>query len=169
MGPFGPRPTGSLKQTVQLFNAKAETTQKEWDRNPYSGNYTRPVYKTTDERYGRPEEGSLTERRAKAGGEYVLREMIFLCECINKYGTPQPDGTVTITFGLMFDLYSTYSESLVGMLLRARKHGCIHFEGEMLYQRQDEKKIITLLNSIQEIQEKFAYSGDPGHIVAKKS
>jgi len=168
-GPFGPQPRGSLKQTVQMFNTKADETQKKIDKNPYSDTYQRPEYKVTDERYGRPEQGSLTEKRSIAAGQYIFREILFLCEVINKYGKEQPDGTVTITFGLLFDLYSTYSESLVGMLLRGRKHGLLNFVGEMLYQRQDEKVVITMLKPLKEIQEKFLHSGDPVRCVAQKS
>lgn len=47
------------------------------------------------------------------------------------------------------------------MLLRARKHGLIDFEGEMLYQRRDEDTIITLLKPIQEIKESMIGSNDP--------
>jgi hypothetical protein len=42
---------------------------------------------------------------------------------------------------------------VVGLLLRARKHGMVTFEGEMLYQRRDEEKIITLLISHEQIQQ----------------
>lgn len=38
------------------------------------------------------------------------------------------------------------------MLLRARKHKLVDFEGEMLYQRQDEDVIITLLKPFEEVQ-----------------
>ncbi len=34
---------------------------------------------------------------------------------------------------------------VVGMLVRARRHGLVHFTGEMLYQGQDNDKIIMLL------------------------
>ncbi|OZC06224.1 hypothetical protein X798_06787 [Onchocerca flexuosa] len=40
---------------------------------------------------------------------------------------------------------------LVGMLIRARKYKLVDFEGEMLYQRQDDDKIIRLLKPIEEI------------------
>ena len=42
---------------------------------------------------------------------------------------------------------------VVGMLLRARKHGMVDFEGEMLYQRRDEATVITLLISHEQIQQ----------------
>lgn len=39
------------------------------------------------------------------------------------------------------------SNKVVGILIRARKHGFVDFEGEMLYQRRDDDKVIRLLKS----------------------
>lgn len=50
---------------------------------------------------------------------------------------------------------------LVGMLIRARKYKLVDFEGEMLYQRQDDDKIIRMLMPIQEIRKVVSSSGDP--------
>lgn len=62
-----------LKDTVDKFNAKAENTQQKLDKNPFSDTYVKPDYKKTDERYGRPEAGSLTEKRGvKAGKNSVF-------------------------------------------------------------------------------------------------
>lgn len=47
------------------------------------------------------------------------------------------------------------------MLLRARKYGLVAFDGEMLYQRQDDRKIVTLLRSIDDIRLAMVSSGDP--------
>lgn len=47
------------------------------------------------------------------------------------------------------------------MLLRARKHGLVDFEGEMLFQRRDEHVIITLLKPLDEIRASITQSGDP--------
>lgn len=35
--------------------------------------------------------------------------------------------------------------------MRARKHGFVHFEGEMLFQRRDDHVMVTLLKPINEI------------------
>lgn len=51
----------------------------------------------------------------------------------------------------MFQIYTTISNKVVGILLRARKHGLVHFESEMLFQRRDDDEIITLLKPIDEI------------------
>uniref|UniRef100_A0A0K0D8W6 Costars domain-containing protein n=1 Tax=Angiostrongylus cantonensis TaxID=6313 RepID=A0A0K0D8W6_ANGCA len=54
---------------------------------------------------------------------------------------------------------------LVGMLIRARKYGLVDFDGEMLYQRQDDEKIIKLLMPIAEIRQRMQASGDPKNCV----
>jgi len=55
------------------------------------------------------------------------------------------------------------------MLRRARKYGLVDFEGEMLYQRQDDHKIVTMLKPLSEIQSTFKESSDPQHCMASKS
>ncbi|XP_031550019.1 actin-binding Rho-activating protein-like [Actinia tenebrosa] len=95
--------------------------------------------------YGRPEAGSRTEARGKYAGLHISKEVFDLCKIIKQLGKEQPNGTVIITFGKLFDRYTTISNKLVGMLMRARKQELVDFEGEMLWQRRDEDKIITLL------------------------
>ena len=53
--------------------------------------------------------------------------------------------TSKIEFGRLFAIYTYISNKLVGILLRARKYGLVHFEGECLFQRQDDDVVITLL------------------------
>jgi hypothetical protein len=48
------------------------------------------------------------------------------------------------------------------MLIRARKHKLVEFEGEMLYQRRDERKPIVLLKPLDDIQAMYSESDDPG-------
>jgi len=51
------------------------------------------------------------------------------------------------------------------MLIRARKYGLVEFEGEMLYQKQDDNKEIRLLKTSEEINKLVEYSGDPVNCV----
>uniref|UniRef100_A0A8C5AP14 Costars domain-containing protein n=1 Tax=Gadus morhua TaxID=8049 RepID=A0A8C5AP14_GADMO len=53
-------------------------------------------------------------------------------------------GSVTVEFGRLFEHYVTISNKLVGVLLRARRQGLVHFDGEMLWQGQDDRVVITL-------------------------
>lgn len=43
------------------------------------------------------------------------------------------------------------NDKLVGLLLRARKHKFVDFEGEMLFQRRDDDVSIFMLKPIDEI------------------
>ena len=67
-------------------------------------------------------------------------------------GREQADGTVSVSFGRLFERYTRISNKLVGMLLRARKQNLVHFEGEMLFQRRDDDVIITLLHMPEEVE-----------------
>jgi len=78
----------------------------------------------------------------------LANEVKLLCEIIKQHGTSQPDGTHTIKFGELFELYKVISNKVVGLLIRARKYGLVNFEGEMLYQRRDDDVVITLLREV---------------------
>ncbi|CAF2511727.1 unnamed protein product [Rotaria sp. Silwood2] len=77
--------------------------------------------------------------------EQVLEEMKQLCQVIQTNGKKQEDETITITFGDLFEIYADISDKLVGVLLKARKHGYLKFQGEMLLQHRDENVIIHLI------------------------
>ncbi|XP_014732165.1 PREDICTED: actin-binding Rho-activating protein-like [Sturnus vulgaris] len=98
-----------------------------------------------DPSYGRPPEGSRTEQRGKDAHSHVGKEVEELCSIIRKTGEVGEDGHVSVTFGQLFETYVTISNKVVGILLRARKHGLVHFEGEMLWQGKDDDVVITLL------------------------
>ena len=95
--------------------------------------------------YGTPQEGTKSEARGFRAGHNVSKEICELCENIINIAEPHPDGTFTVQFGPLFKLYTVISEKVVGMLIRARRHKLVTFEGEMLYQKQDDEKVITLI------------------------
>ena len=95
--------------------------------------------------YDKPQEGTKSKARGFRAGHHVSREICILCENILKIAEPHPDGTFTVQFGPLFQRYTVISEKVVGMLIRARRHKLVTFEGEMLYQRRDEEKVITLI------------------------
>ncbi|CAF3503240.1 unnamed protein product [Rotaria sp. Silwood1] len=82
------------------------------------------IYKKGDPEYGRPPKGSRTEQRDDSS-----------------------TSTYEITFKQLFDFYTNISNKLVGILLRARKHGYIYFpdEYEILFQGKHDHVKITLL------------------------
>lgn len=103
--------------------------------------------------YGRPVAGSKTEARGRFAGAHISHEVKDLCKVILQMGREQADGTVSVTFGGLFERYTRISNKLVGMLSwRARKQNLIHFEGEMLFQRRDDDVIITLLHMPEEVE-----------------
>lgn len=97
------------------------------------------------EGYGRPKEGTKTAERAKRAEQHIHREIDDMCYVIRTMADPDPDGKTRVTFGQLFDRYVRISDKVVGILMRARKHGKVVFEGEMLWQGQDDGVIITLL------------------------
>ncbi|XP_075050679.1 actin-binding Rho-activating protein [Mixophyes fleayi] len=98
-----------------------------------------------DKGYGRPKEGTKTAERAMRAERHIHREMKDLCFIIGTMSNPGKDGKVRVTFGELFERYVRISDKVVGILLRARKHGMLDFTGEMLWQGRDDHVIITLL------------------------
>lgn len=150
----------ALSDKVAMFQRKAdEHKQKQMD-NPFSeweGASHKAALSKDDPRYGRPEEGSKTDKRGKQAGNLISSEIRVLCENITEFGQLMPNGTTVIKFGELFQLYTSISNKLVGILLRARKHGLVCFEGEMLYQRRDDNVVITLLKPLRELYQEMGY------------
>lgn len=114
---------------------------KEWN-----GPCVRQVLDKSHPDYGRPPKGSKTEKRGIKAHKHVVKEIGELCRIIAECGDLQDDGTVTVTFKKLFNTYIPISNKVVGILIRARKRGLLHFNGEMLYQRQDEDEVIRLFS-----------------------
>ncbi|KAL3282369.1 hypothetical protein HHI36_005555 [Cryptolaemus montrouzieri] len=152
-----------LSSKVALFNAVANKHLQNQSINPFSNDNrvgTKP--KISKEEYGKPPKGSLSESRAFKATIEVCKEMLELCEIISESGeflfTPEEkadDPRKVISFGELFTIYTVISDKLVGMLLRARKHKLVDFEGECLFQRRDDHVPIILLKSIEEIRTIF--------------
>ncbi|KAM5137536.1 actin-binding Rho-activating protein [Callospermophilus lateralis] len=118
--------------------------------NPFSEEFDYELAMSTrlhkgDEGYGRPKEGTKTAERAKRAEEHIYREIMELCFVIRTMARHRHDGKIQVTFGELFDRYVRISDKVVGILMRARKHGLVHFEGEMLWQGRDDHVVITLL------------------------
>lgn len=149
-----------LASKVAMFQKKAEAHEQSQKVNPFSDKYdgsSAAALSKDDPNYGHPTEGSKTEKRGQQAGQLITSEVRVLCENLHEFGTPQPDGTRAITFGELFQLYTSISNKLVGILLRARKHGLVDFEGEMLYQRRDDGVVIKLLRPVAEIHREMGY------------
>ncbi|CAN7996053.1 unnamed protein product [Ixodes pacificus] len=150
----------ALSSKVAMFQKKAEEHQKGQMDNPFSeweGASHREALSKDDPRYGHPVEGSKTEKRGQQAGSLISSEIRVLCENLHEFGTAQDDGTVSITFGELFQLYQSISNKVVGILLRARKHGLVNFKGEMLFQRRDDDVVITLVKPLHELYQEMGY------------
>ncbi|KGL80469.1 Actin-binding Rho-activating protein, partial [Tinamus guttatus] len=140
-------PVNSLRERWQDWTEQHILTQK---LNPFSEGFDHQLAMSTrlhkgDEGYGRPKEGTKTAERARRAEAHIHREMRDLCFIIASIGRPRRDGKVQVTFGELFDRYVRISDKVVGILMRARKHGLVDFPGEMLWQGRDDHVVITLL------------------------
>ncbi|XP_021245017.1 actin-binding Rho-activating protein [Numida meleagris] len=140
-------PVSSLKNRWQEWADQHIITQK---LNPFSEEFDHELAMSTrlhkgDEGYGRPKEGTKTAERAKRAEAHIHREIRDLCFIIETMAKPRRDGKIQVTFGELFERYVRISDKVVGILMRARKHGLVDFEGEMLWQGRDDNVIITLL------------------------
>ncbi|NXL84944.1 ABRA protein, partial [Alectura lathami] len=140
-------PVSSLKNRWQEWADQHIITQK---LNPFSEEFDHELAMSTrlhkgDEGYGRPKEGTKTAERARRAEAHIHREIRDMCFIIKSMAKPRPDGKIQVTFGELFERYVRISDKVVGILMRARKHGLVDFPGEMLWQGRDDNVIITLL------------------------
>uniref|UniRef100_A0A2K6BZZ5 Actin-binding Rho-activating protein n=1 Tax=Macaca nemestrina TaxID=9545 RepID=A0A2K6BZZ5_MACNE len=138
---------GNLKGRWQQWADEHIQSQK---LNPFSEEFDYELAMSTrlhkgDEGYGRPKEGTKTAERAKRAEEHIYREIMDMCFIIRTMARHRRDGKIQVTFGDLFDRYVRISDKVVGILMRARKHGLVDFEGEMLWQGRDDHVVITLL------------------------
>ncbi len=77
----------------------------------------------------------------------------------------EDDHTAAILFGDLFRMYTRISDKVVGLLLRARKYGLVHFEPEMLFQGQDDDEPVFLVKPMQQIY--LEYNASKGFTAAK--
>ena len=111
-----------------------------WD----GGSYRQKIVGHDDD-YGTPVAGSKTDIRGQTAGARISNEIIELCRVIFDMGVCLQDGSWGVRFGDLFEAYTKISNKLVGMLMRARRHGLVEFEGEMLFQRRDDHVVVRLV------------------------
>lgn len=148
-----------LSSKVAMFNNAVTKHSDAQLLNPFTqaaDGRSSPKPKFSKEEYGKPIAGSLTEARGQKANMHVFKEMLELCQIINSEGYPQTEEDPTlkfIPFGELFNIYNHINDKLVGLLLRARKHKLLDFEGEVLFQRRDDDVPVILLKPIKEIKE----------------
>lgn len=143
--------TQDAASAVTRWEKVAREHAEKQSANPFSqweGSTKKVHYDKADVRYGRPPEGSSTERRGIAAKEHVDGEILQLCDVIQTLGSRTDDGggggRFVVTFGRLFEAYTKISNKVVGILLRARRKGYVTFEGEMLYQGRDDRTVVQL-------------------------
>uniref|UniRef100_A0A182UD78 Costars domain-containing protein n=1 Tax=Anopheles melas TaxID=34690 RepID=A0A182UD78_9DIPT len=148
-----------LSSKVALFNQTAQSHRESQLSNPFSdAQASRGMARLqiSKEEYGKPKAGSLTEYRGKKANIQVYQEMLELCQVIDVDGKPvskkNPDIKM-IYFGELFNIYTHINDKLVGLLLRARKHDLIQFEGECLFQRRDDHVPVYLTKPVAQIRD----------------
>nr|XP_018903306.1 PREDICTED: actin-binding Rho-activating protein-like [Bemisia tabaci] len=160
----------SLAQKINKFNTQVNKHCEGQSLNPFSGSFQgdsrspSPRPRFSKEEYGRPVAGSETERRGKKAHTHICREILELCTVIHDMGQYQAkhkaaddddeeehDGTIIVSFGELFQLYTKISDKVVGLLIAAKKKGLVYFEPEILFQRRDDNVLIALLKPMDEI------------------
>ncbi|XP_055317968.1 actin-binding Rho-activating protein isoform X2 [Sitodiplosis mosellana] len=139
-----------------MFNNAANGHKESQLLNPFTSVNERgsPRPKFSKDEYGKPIAGSLTEARGQKANIHVFREMLELCQIIHSEGYAHNEDNPklkVILFGELFNIYTCINDKLVGLLLRARKHKFVDFEGEMLFQRRDDDVPIFMLKTTDEI------------------
>jgi len=112
------------------------------------------------EGYGKPVPGSASDIRGQKYQKAVNDEVIALCKMISMQGLRLTNGHTLILFGELFRIYQKISNKVVGILARARKNRLVHYEGETLWQGQDDEVNVTLLRPIQDITDHLRDTGE---------
>ena len=134
---------------VSLWEDKCEDHKQKQLINPFSeweGASHRAKLSKEDKNYGKPIAGSKTEYRGKRANWKIGTEIITLLQILNSRASVcEKEGYVKeISFGELFLIYTRISNKMMGIMLRARKHGFVDFQGEMLFQGRDESVMIYL-------------------------
>jgi len=84
--------------------------------------------------------------------KWIEREIQKLVDTIRKIGTHDDfKGGHTVEFGKLFQAYEEISDSLVGIMMRAKKRKRIYYAGDMLFQGIHNRVPVTVLDSFDTI------------------
>ena len=88
-----------------LWSSKVEAHNAKQSSNPFSDKYKGPTkLNRNDPNYGRPEENSLTAKRARDGEAKLQQEVCELCNVIFEMGERIEEGKAQIRFGKLFQV-----------------------------------------------------------------
>lgn len=135
-----------VAETAKMWSRRAEAIEEEQKVNVFSSHFdadaTKQAARTGE--YGKPVPGSLTDQRWQKGRAWVDDQIDKLTGVIRDIGDADVDGTTTVTFGELFYKYADISDSLVGILMRAKKRNRLYYQGDMLFQTKDDHVVITV-------------------------
>jgi len=80
-----------------------------------------------------------------------------LCEIIFAHGERYEDGTAAIGFTWLFKMFN--KANVVGILIKAKKHGLVFFDGEIVFasvRSEDDDEFVVLQKPISEIRKAFS-------------
>ena len=102
-----------------------------------------------DPEYGRAVTGSQTAERAAKAQDWVEQEIAKLISVIRDIGQTGPEGQVSVKFGPLFYTYQDISDTLVGIMMRAKKRKLISYPGDMLFQGvHNDVEIFVVVESV---------------------
>jgi hypothetical protein len=130
-----PEVPSSVRSKAALWQEKLKEHQKKQAANPFSDSQRHPSpmkLTKTSEGYGRPPPGSMTAKRGDQASEWVNHEIEKLVAVIKEIGTTKEDGTVSVLFGRLFAAYQEISNTLVGIMRRAKKKKYISYSGRFI-------------------------------------
>lgn len=141
---LGPK---NLAGLASMWDSKVAQADDEIKNNVFSAHYdpnAAKKLKPGDKGYGSAPEGSESAVRAQKANDWVKVQVKQLIDVIGEIGTAGPGGLKQTNFGTLFVRYETISDTVVGILQRAKKYGVVTFEGEMLFQGQSNGVVIAL-------------------------
>ncbi|CAG5078925.1 Oidioi.mRNA.OKI2018_I69.PAR.g9123.t1.cds [Oikopleura dioica] len=145
---------GGVKDLLKGFKKWGDEQEAISKRNPFNRDYDPSLVHIKKGEAGYGEPVGLTKQRGEKAKNHVYKEIICLLGHVKSLCSDSPDG-LYCTFKQIFDRYVKISDKVVGILLRARKYGFLDFEGEMLWQRQDDDVRIYLLTDIDSARNKL--------------
>lgn len=143
-GPVRRTHSEDIKERVKLL-------EQAMSKSKYTRDLGGPPMDKSHPEYGKPQKGTWTAERGAKAHSHVHKEILELCEFIYMNGDETDDHMAVMLFGDLFHLYTRISDKVVGILLRARKYGLVHFEPEILFQGQDDTEPVYLTKPMQEI------------------
>jgi hypothetical protein len=141
----------SVLERIKFWKQKSENHEKSQKQNPFSDGRSAKATvcgpKRGDADYGCAKRGSFTEMRAIQAQEWVNAEIDKLVSVITELGTEGTEGKTSVKFGPLFVAYQDISDTLVGILQRAKKRGHISYPGEILFQGAHDHVEIILVEA----------------------